>query len=108
MHRFTRRMVAGLIVALVAVPVLGTGAADASPSAPPSTSTAHVPPAPLNYGYFATYRDGATTPTITTVSGGLTAGLTPSGGLYITWGSEQQYGIISDISTVGYPPQRRV
>jgi hypothetical protein len=98
-RRFTRHLLAGLIVAVVAVPVLGAGAANASPPAARSSSTAHVPPAPLNYGYFATYRDGATTPTITTVSGGLTAGIS-SGGLYITWGDDH-YDVISNISHIG-------
>ena len=65
-----------------------------------SSPVTHGAAPPLNYGYFASFRDGATTPTITTVSGGLTAGIS-HGGLYIDWGSEQHYGIISGISTVG-------
>ena len=100
MHRSHRRLIAVLSIALVAVPVLGAGTADASP-VPSSTPNTHVSVPPLDYGYFATYRDGSTTPTITTVSGGLTAGVSPGSGLYIAWGSEQQYSIDTNISTVG-------
>jgi hypothetical protein len=96
-HRFVRCLLAG--IALVVVPVVGTGPAGASPVGSSTTAT-HAEAPPLNYGYFATYRDGATTPTITTVSGGLTAGIA-GGGLYIAWGPEQRYSVISDISKVG-------
>ena len=99
MHRSYRRLIAVLSIAMAVVPVLGAGPADASPVAS-STTRAHVAVPPLYYGYFATYRDGATTPTITTVTGGLTAGITPSGGLYITW-AQGHYDVISDISKVG-------
>ena len=98
-QRLVRRLLAGLSIALVAVPVLGAGPADAS-SVTSSPAKTHISAPPLNYGYFATYRDGATSPTITTVSGGLTAGIS-NGGLYITWGPEGHYDVISNISTIG-------
>jgi len=98
-QRFIPRLIAALAVALIAIPVFSVGAADASPAATPSLAAAHVVPAPLNYGYFVTYQDGATVPTITTVSGGLTAGIS-AGGLYISWGNDH-YDVISNISHVG-------
>jgi len=98
-HRSFRRLIAVLSLAMVVIPVLGAVPAEASPVIA-STPSAHVSAPPLNYGYFATYRNGATTPTITTVTGGLTAGITPDGGLYITW-DDQHYDVISNISKVG-------
>ena len=85
---------------MVLIPVLGAGPADASPVAA-SDPGGHVGVPPLDYGCFATYRDGATTSTITAVSGGLTAGVTPGSGLYIAWGPEQQYSIAANISAMG-------
>ena len=99
MHGAVRRLIAGLSIALVAVPVIGAGPADASPIMS-STAAAHVSSPTLSYGYFATYQDGATTPTISTVSGGLTAAVPSDGGLYVSWGSGH-YIISSGISTIG-------
>jgi len=97
-HRTVHRVVAVLSIALFAVPGLTIGAAGASPG-PTSAHTGHAAAPPLDYGYFATYRDGATTPTITTVTGGLSAGVS-NGGLYITRG-DGHYDVISNISKVG-------
>ena len=99
-HRFVRRVTAVLCIAMVAIPVLDATPAEASPASS-STAGHQSGVQPLNYGYFASFRNGATTPTITTVTGGLSAGITPSGGLYITWGPGGHYDVISDISKVG-------
>ena len=99
MRRSLRRLTAALCIAMVAIPVVGVAPAEATPVSS-STAGRQLGAQPLNYGYFVSFRDGATAPTVTTVTGGLTAGVTPSGGLYITWGSGR-YDVISDISKVG-------
>ena len=97
MHRFVRRSIVGLAVALTVAPVLGAPPAGASPVRPVTEGT-HVSAPQLTYGYFVTYLNGSTTPTITTQSGGITA--TASGGqLRLTWGQNYYVGTYAD--TVG-------
>ena len=98
MRRLFRGSIVGLAIALTVAPVLGAPSAGAS-QVRPATERAHVSPPLLNYGYFVTYANGSTTPTITTQSGGITA--TDSGGTLMFYWDNSHYAVSTNIDTVG-------
>ncbi|MDA8367903.1 MAG: hypothetical protein M0Z62_13250 [Actinomycetota bacterium] len=83
---------------LIATSILGAAPAGAS-SVNSATEGSHVSAPQLNYGYFATSLNGSTTPTITTVSGGITA--TVAGGQLRFYWDQEHYSVGTYIDTVG-------